>query len=74
VTDTQLPLGWKFSVWDRDGRPFEVDFSFSNIREIALNQRRSTVSNFHKVLDKVCDKLTEKRAEYFRRRDAVELH
>ena len=74
VTDTQLPLGWKFMVWDRDGRPFEVEFSFSNIEAIALNQRRATVSNFRRVLDSVCEKLRDKRAEYFRRRDAVEIH
>jgi hypothetical protein len=66
--------GWRFQVRDREGRPFEVEFTYSNIREIALRQRRNTVSNFRAVLDLVCDKLGEERAKYFARRDAVELH
>ena len=66
--------GWRFTVRDKDGRPFEVEFTYSNIREIALTQRKATVSNFRKVLDKVCDKLGDERAKYFARRDAVELH
>jgi hypothetical protein len=66
--------GWRFTVRDKDGRPFEVEFTYSNIREIALTQRRATISNFRKVLDKVCDKLGDERAKYFARRDAVELH
>jgi hypothetical protein len=66
--------GWAFSVYDRDGRPFDVQLTYSEIREVALVQRRATVSNFRRVLDNVCEKLTLARAGYFARRDAAEVH
>jgi hypothetical protein len=66
--------GWRFSVYDRDGRPFEVEISFSHIAQIASEQRKSTFGNFHRVLDNICDGLRDARVRYFARRDAVELH
>lgn len=74
VTEMGIPAGWRFTVHDRDGRPFECEFTYSNIQEIALTQRRATVSNFRRVLDKVCDKLRDARVVYFKRRDAAEVH
>ncbi len=73
VTETTIPPGWRFEVFDNDGRPFDVSLTYSDVREIALTQRRATVSNFRKVLDKVTDQLRDARAVYFRRRDAAEL-
>ncbi len=73
VSETGLPRGWKFAVYDRDGRPFEVSFTYSDVEQIALTQRRATVSNFRRVLDSVCERLQFERARYFARRDAVEL-
>lgn len=65
--------GWRFGVYDCEGRPFEVEIFFSHIHEIAAQQRKGTLSNFHRVLDSVCDKLRDARVRYFVRRDAVEL-
>ena len=73
VSETTIPPGWVFSVYDRDGRPFSCEFTYSNVAEIALTQRRSTVSNFRKVLDNVAERLQFERGRYFARRDAVEL-
>lgn len=71
--ETYSPRGWSFDVFDRDGRPFQVSLTFSDVEAIALQQRRANVSNFRKVLDSVCQKLQFERARYFARRDAVEL-
>lgn len=65
--------GWRFGVYDKDGRPFEVEIFFSHIHEIAAQQRKGTLGNFHRVLETVCDKLRDARARYFVRRDAVEV-
>ena len=73
VQETTIPPGWTFAVYDREGRPFSVDLSYSNIAEIALAQRRATVSNMRSVLDSVCSKLSDARVLYMARRDAVEL-
>ena len=66
--------GWRFSVYDKEGRPFEVEVSFSSIAEVAQQQRKSTLGNFHRVLDNICDRLRDARARYFVRRDGVEIH
>lgn len=71
--ETYSPRGWAFDVWDRDGRPFQVSLTFSDVEAIALQQRRANVGNFRKVLDNVCEKLQFERARYFARRDAVEV-
>lgn len=73
VSETYAPRGWRFEVYDNDGRPFEVSLSYSDVESIALQQRRATVSNFRKVLDRVTDQLRDARAVYFRRRDALEV-
>ncbi len=73
VSETTIPPGWVFSVYDTDGRPFTCEFTYSDAGQIALNQRRATVSNFRRVLDSVCDRLRDARVKYFARRDAVEL-
>jgi hypothetical protein len=66
--------GWRFSVYDQDGRPFEIEVSFSNIAQVAQQQRKSTLGNFHRVLDNICDQLRDARARYFARRDhGIEL-
>lgn len=74
VSETYAPRGWRFEVYDNDGRPFEVSLTYSDVESIALTQRRATVSNFRKVLDCVTDQLRDARAVYFRRRDAAEIH
>lgn len=66
--------GWRFGVYDTDGRPFEVEIFYSHIHEIAQQQRKGTLSNFHRVLDNVCDKLRDARVKYFVRRDSAEVH
>jgi hypothetical protein len=67
--------GWRFSIYDREGRPFEVEVSFSSIAEVAQQQRKSTLGNFHRVLDNICDRLRDARVAYMARRDAgLELH
>lgn len=71
--ETYSPRGWAFDVWDRDGRPFQVSLTFSDVEEIALQQRRANVSNFRRVLDSVAEKLQFERARYFSRRDAAEV-
>ncbi len=73
VTETTIPPGWVFSVYDMEGRPFEVSLTYSDVWSIALTQRKATVSNFRKVLDRVTDQLRDARAVYFRRRDALEV-
>lgn len=73
VREMHSPRGWAFSVYDRDGRPFDVQLTFSDVEAIALTQRRATVSNFRRVLDNVTDKLQFERARYFARRDAAEV-
>jgi len=67
--------GWRFSIYDREGRPFEVEVSFSGIAEVAQQQRKSTLGNFHRVLDNICDQLRDARVKYMARRDhGVEVH
>lgn len=73
VEDMRTAPGWHFSVFDGDGRPFDVQVTFSEIHEIAAQQRKGMLSNFRKTLDHVCDKLLEARVAYFRRRDAAEV-
>lgn len=73
VSEMTIPPGWVFSVFDTDGRPFTCEFTYSDAGQIALNQRRATVSNFRRVLDSACDRLRDARVKYFARRDAVEL-
>lgn len=73
VSDLQVAPGWHFHVFDGDGRPFDVQVTFSEIHEIASQQRRGMLSNFRKTLDAVCDKLRDARVAYFRRRDALEV-
>lgn len=73
VSDMQTAPGWHFAVWDSDGRPFDVQVTFSEIHEIATQQRRGMLSNFRRTLDNVCDKLRDARVAYFRRRDALEV-
>lgn len=63
--------GWKFSVTDREGRPYAVEITFSEIYEVARVQRNATLSNFPAILDSVANKLNITRADYFSRRDAA---
>ncbi len=65
--------GWRFSVTDREGRPYAVEISFSEIYEISKLQRNATLSNFTGTLDHIAQKMNLTRADYFARRDAVEL-
>ncbi len=74
VTDLKVSPGWHFAVWDRDGRPFDVQITYHQIHEIAAQQRKGMLSNFRRTLDHVCDKLQDARAVYFRRRDGAEVH
>ena len=67
VGDLGTRDGWRFSVYDREGRLYEVEVSFSHIAQVAAKQRRGTLSNFHGILDTVCDQLRDKRADYYRR-------
>jgi hypothetical protein len=62
--------GWRFSVTDRDGRPYAVEVSFSEIFEVSQLQRNATLSNFFGTLDHITEKLNRTRADYFSRRDA----
>ncbi len=67
--------GWRFSLYDREGRLFEVEVSFHAIAEIANQQRKATLGNFHRMLDNVCDRLRDKRVEYFSRmQSSTEVH
>lgn len=59
--------GWRFSVYDKEGRSFEVEVSFSSIAQVAQRQRKGTLSNFHATLDHVCDQLRDARVTYFSR-------
>ncbi len=63
--------GWRFSVYDREGRLFEVEVSFSHIHQIASEQRKTTFGNFHRVLDSICDQLRDAQVKYMARRDAA---
>lgn len=74
VGDIGSKDGWRFSVYDRDGRLFEVEISFHHIAQIAQAQRKTTLGNFHRVLDDVCDRLRDARAKYFARMETPELH
>jgi hypothetical protein len=74
VSDLRTAPGWHFHVFDRDGRPFDVQITFSEIYEIASQQRRGMLNNFRRTLDNVCEKLRDARASYFARRDAAEVH
>lgn len=71
VGDLGTRDGWRFSVYDREGRPFEVEVSFSNVYQIAKEQRKTTFGNFHRVLDNICDQLRDARVRYMARRDAA---
>lgn len=62
--------GWKFSVTDTEGRPYACEILFSEIYEVATQQRNATLSNFGGILDRVVQRLDETRASYFSRRDA----
>ncbi len=65
--------GWRFSLFDTDGRPFECEISYSHIAQVAAMQRAASMSNFGAVLDSVCEKLQEARGVYFARRDSLEI-
>jgi len=68
--------GWRFTVYDREGRPFEVEISYSNIAQVATIQRKAAQSNFHKTLDYVCDQLFEARVQFHKRlaQASAEIH
>lgn len=57
--------GWRFGVFDREGRHFEVEVSFSHIAQVAQLQRKSTLGNFHRVCDMICEKLRDERVAFF---------
>jgi hypothetical protein len=73
VSDLKVAPGWHFMIRDTEGRPYDVQITFSEIYEIASAQRKQTFGNFRKTLDLICNKLRDARVSYFTRRDAVEL-
>lgn len=68
--------GWRFSIYDKEGRLFEVEVSFSSIAQVAQTQRRSTLGNFHRILDSICDQLLDARVKYMSRMKhaSAEIH
>lgn len=66
--------GWRFSVRDKEGRPFDIEIGFSNIHQVATEQRKTTFGNFHRVLDNICDQLRDARVKYITRVKALEIH
>jgi hypothetical protein len=74
VSDLGTRDGWRFGLFDKEGRPFEVEVSFSSIAQIAQEQRKTTFSNFHRMLDNICDRLRDERAKWFARMEAPGLH
>lgn len=73
VGDLGTRDGWRFGVYDRDGRLFEIEVAFSEIAAIAAMQRSASLSNFEHMLDRVVAKFQEARRSYFARRDGVAL-
>lgn len=65
--------GWRFGVYDRDGRFFEVECLWSSLAELAAQQRSGTLHNFDLILNKVIGQFQEARRTYFARRDGVSL-
>jgi hypothetical protein len=74
ISDLGTRDGWRFSLLDKEGRPFEVEVSFSSIAQIAQEQRKTTFGNFHRMLDNICDRLRDARAKWFARMETPELH
>lgn len=68
--------GWRFGVYDMDGRMFEVEVSFSSIAQVAQQQRKSTLGNFHRTLDHICEQLRDERVKFFTRlqQASAEIH
>lgn len=65
--------GWKFGVYDRDGRLFEVECLWSQLAELAAQQQAGTFHNFDLILNKVIGQFEQARRTYFARRDGVTL-
>jgi hypothetical protein len=65
--------GWRFGLYDKDGRLFEIEVTFSEIAAIAAMQRSATISNFEHTLDRIVAKFQEARRTWFARRDGVTL-
>lgn len=65
--------GWRFGVYDRDGRLFEIEVTYSEIEEVARVQQAATLSNFDHTLNRIAGKFEEARRTYFARRDGVSL-
>jgi hypothetical protein len=66
--------GWRFGLYDKEGRLFEIEVRFSEIHAISAMQRTATISNFEHTLDRIVAKFQEARRVYFVRRDGVEIH
>lgn len=65
--------GYRISVYDKDGRLFEVEMLYSEIAAVAAMQRHSTISNFEHTLDRIVAKFQEARRVWFARRDGITL-
>lgn len=65
--------GWKFGVFDREGRLFEVDCIWSHLQQLAEQQSAGTFNNFELILNKVVNQFQDARRTYFARRDGVTL-
>lgn len=65
--------GWRFGLYDKDGRLFEIEVLYSEIQAVAAMQRSATISNFEHTLDRVVAKFQEARRTWFARRDGVSL-
>lgn len=65
--------GWRFGLYDRDGRLFEIEVLYSEIAAVAAMQRSADLSNFEHVLDRIVAKFQEARRVWFARRDGVTL-
>jgi hypothetical protein len=65
--------GWRFGVFDREGRSFEAEVTFSELAEVAKMQQAATLSNFPAMLDRVVTRIEGARRHYYARRDGVTL-
>lgn len=65
--------GWRFGCYDKDGRLFEIEITYSEIEEVARIQQAATLSNFDHTLNRIVGKFEEARRVYFARRDGVTL-
>ena len=65
--------GWRFGLYDRSGRLFEVEVFYSEIASIAAMQRTNTISNFAHTIDRIVAKFQEERRRYFARMNGVVL-